>query len=144
MGADPGRRAGLAALALALLLPGLSAPAYARAKTDVVTLRNGNQITCEIVSLRRGKLRVKTDDMGTVDIEWDKIESLTAPGLFEIEDLGGRLFYGPLETVPEEGLQVATATGIETVPLLSVVRLLYIEASFWKRLFRTSDRIMRA
>jgi putative salt-induced outer membrane protein YdiY len=140
MTGDP-RRPGIltAATVLTLLLPGLTAPAHARAKTDVVTLKNGNQITCEIVSLHRGKLKVKTDDMGTVSIEWDKIESLAATGLFEIEDLAGRLFYGPLETLPEEGLQVATATGIETLPLLSVVRLMYIEASFWKRLSGSID-----
>jgi putative salt-induced outer membrane protein YdiY len=140
MSVDPARRPALAIVtAFVLLLPVLAAPAHARAKTDVITLKNGNEITCEIVSLHRGKLKVKTDDMGTVSIEWDKIVSVTAPGLFEIEDLAGRLFYGPLETVPGEKLQVATATGIDTVPLLSVARLMYIEASFWKRLSGSVD-----
>jgi len=127
------------ATALALLLPGLVATAHARAKTDTVALKNGDEITCEIVSLQRGKLRVKTDDMGTINVEWDKIAAVTGKGLFEIEDLAGRLFYGPLETVPEKGLQVATATGIETVPLPSVARLMFIEASFWKRLSGSVD-----
>jgi putative salt-induced outer membrane protein YdiY len=127
------------ATALALLLPGLLPRAHARAKTDTVTLKNGNEITCEIVSLQRGKLRVKTDDMGTVNIEWDKVAAVAAKGLFEIEDLSGRLFYAPLDTIPDKGLQVATATGIETVPLLSVVRLIYIESSFWKRLSGSVD-----
>jgi putative salt-induced outer membrane protein YdiY len=124
---------------LLLLLTGLVPPAHARAKTDTVTLKNGNEITCEIVSLQRGKLRVKTDDMGTVSIEWDKIAALTAKGLFEIEDRGGNLYYGPLETVPEKGLQVATATGLQSVPLPTVARLVYIEASFWKRLSGSID-----
>jgi len=127
------------ATVLALLLPGLLARAHARAKTDVIVLKNGNEITCEIVSLQRGKLQVKTDDMGTVKVEWDKIAAVTAPGLFEIEDLSGHLYYGPLETVPEKGLQVATATGIETVPIPSVARLIYIEAGFWKRLSGSID-----
>jgi putative salt-induced outer membrane protein YdiY len=77
--------------------------------------------------------------MGTVNVEWDKIAAVTAKGLFEIEDLAGRLFYGPLETAPEVGLRVATATGIDTLPLLSVARLIYIEASFWKRLSGSVD-----
>jgi hypothetical protein len=106
----------------------------ARPKTDIVVLRNGDRVTCEIKRLDRGRLHVKTDDMGTLDIEWAQIASVTGKGLFEIEDLRGRLYYGPLETVPEEGLQVATARGLETVPLLLVVRLLPIEASFWERL----------
>ena len=91
------------------------------------------------MSLKRGKIRVKTDDMGTVDIEWDKIESLTAQGLFEIEDLNGGLYFGPLETIPEKGLQVATATGIETVPLEIIVRVQAIKSSFWKRLSGSVD-----
>lgn len=126
-------------LGLAFLIPGLAAPVAADPKTDVVVLKNGDRLTCEIRRLARGKLRVKTDDMGTVDIEWDKIESLTAKGLFEIEDLQGGLYFGPLETIPEEGLQVATATGIETVPLPAVARIMTIKASFWKRLSGSID-----
>jgi hypothetical protein len=126
-------------LALALLMPGPIAPAAADPKTDIVVLKNGDHLTCEIQRLTRGKLRVKTDDMGTVDIEWDKIESLTAKGLFEIEGLQGGLYFGPLETIPERGLQVATATGIETVPLPSVARIMMIKASFWKRLSGSID-----
>ena len=112
----------------------VAAPAAADPKTDIVVLKNGDHITCEIKRLGRGKLQAKTDDMGTIDIEWDKVESVTGKGIFEIEDLRGQIYYGPLETIPEEGLQVATATGIKTVPLASVARLLPIWASFWKRL----------
>ena len=117
----------------------LSAPASADPKTDVIELKNGDRVTCEIVALHRGKIRVKTDDMGTVAIEWDKIESVTAQGLFEIEDLDGRLYFGPLETIPEKGLQVAAATGIETVPLARVARLQSIKSTFWKRLSGSVD-----
>jgi hypothetical protein len=134
-----GRSRRAAALGVALLILGLAVPGRAAPKTDVVVLKNGDRITCEIQRLARGKLRVKTDDMGTVDIEWEKTESLTGKGLFEIEDLTGRLFFGPLETIPDEGLQVATATGIQTVPLLSVARINMIEASFWKRLSGSID-----
>lgn len=124
----------IVALCLISLLLLFSVPAAADPKTDIIVLRNGDHLTCEIVSLKRGKLRVKTDDMSTIDIEWDKIESVTAEGLFEIEDLSGGLYFGPLETIPEKGLQVATATGLGTVPLDTVVRLQAIKSSFWKRL----------
>ena len=119
------------ALALLLLAPAL---AQARPKTDVVVLRNGDRITCEIKRLNRGKLQVKTDDMGTIDIEWAQIASVTGKGLFEIEDLLGNLYYGPLETVEDGQLQVAAPTGIESLPLVSIARILPIEASFWQRL----------
>jgi hypothetical protein len=122
-----------ASLALAFVLVA-AAPVWARPKTDVVVLKNGDRVTCEIKRLNRGRLQVKTDDMGTIDIEWAQIESVTAKGLFEIEDLRGHLYYGPLETVPDKGLQVATATGLEIVPLSLVVGVVPIEAGFWERL----------
>jgi hypothetical protein len=121
------------ALVVAVLW-GLALPARARPKTDVVVLGNGDRVTCEIKRLERGKLQVKTDDMGTIDIEWEQIASVTSTGLFEIEDLLGTLYYGPLETAGEGELQVATSTGIEALPLEAVARILPIEASFWQRL----------
>jgi hypothetical protein len=111
-----------------------AAPALARTKTDVVVLRNGDRVTCEIKRLDRGKLQVKTDDMGTIEIEWAEIASVTAGGLFEIEDLLGNLYYGPLDTVEDGELELATPTGIETMPLPSIARILPIEASFWEKL----------
>ncbi|MEN8008582.1 MAG: hypothetical protein ABFS42_16355, partial [Candidatus Krumholzibacteriota bacterium] len=42
-------------------------------KTDVITLVNGDVITCEIKEMVRGKVRAKTDHMGTIFIEWDKV-----------------------------------------------------------------------
>jgi putative salt-induced outer membrane protein YdiY len=125
-------------VALAVLC-GLVLPAHARPKTDVVVLKNGDRITCEIKNLNRGKLTVKTDDMGTLYIEWNNIASVTSTGLFEIEDLAGHLYFGPLETIPDEGLQVATADGIETVPLATIARMLNYEASFWSRLSGSLD-----
>jgi hypothetical protein len=125
---------GLSALVLALLALAPADPAGADPKTDIVVLKNGNNLTCEIKRLARGKMRVKTDDMGTIDIEWDKVASITGTGLFEIEDRDGHLYFGQLETVPEEGLQLAAATGIVTLPLLSIVRIESIKGSFWSRL----------
>lgn len=121
----------ICAFAVALCLP---ASAKAAPKTDVVVLKNGDRITCEIKRLARGKLRVKTDDMGTVDIEWDNVAAVTSQRLFEIEDLEGNLYYGPLETIEEEGLEVAAETGIVTVPLLVVARIVNYEANFWGRI----------
>ena len=47
------------------LLVLLASPALA-AKTDVVVLRNGDRLTGEVQQLERGRLQLKTDDLGTV------------------------------------------------------------------------------
>lgn len=102
-------------------------------------LENGDRVTCEIRRLARGKLQVKTDDMGTLDIEWDEVATVTAAGLFEIGDRSGRLYHGPLETIAGRGLRVTTATGPGTVPLSSVVRITMIREGFWQRLSGSVD-----
>jgi len=127
------------ALLVVLVLLGGAARARA-AKTDVVVLRNGDHITCEVKILQRGKLQVKTDDMGTVDIEWNKVGEVTAHGLFEVEDLRGRIFFGSLEPGPDPGqLEVVGLSGTSTVDLLFVVRIQQLKTSFWKRLSGSLD-----
>jgi hypothetical protein len=114
-------------------------PAVA-AKSDVVVLRNGDRITCEVKILQRGKLQVKTDDMGTVDIEWDKIREITANGLFEVEDTRGRLFFGSLRPGPGDSeLDIVGLARTTTLGLPAVVRVQEIKTSFWKRLSGSLD-----
>ena len=60
----------IAAIALAL---SVGATTHAQGRTDVVTLPNGDRITGEIKRLERGRLEFKTDDAGTLYLEWDKI-----------------------------------------------------------------------
>ena len=59
-------------VALAIVISS-SAAVWGQGRTDVVTLLNGDRITGEIVELNRGRLELKTDDAGTIEIEWDNI-----------------------------------------------------------------------
>ena len=77
----------------------LNTPASAQ-KTDIVTLANGDRITGEVSSLSRGQLEYKTDDTGTLYIEWDKIATVTSTGQFEVGTSDGRRFVGSLRTDP--------------------------------------------
>ena len=77
------RSARLALLAGLVLVAFLSGAGTAKAagRNDIVVMINGDRITGSILSLTRGRLQLKTDNIGTIDIEWDKIatvESLIA------------------------------------------------------------------
>src|SRR3982750_3261284 len=65
-------------------------------KTDSVSIRNGDRITGEVKSLSRGLLKYSTDDLGTVYIEWDKVDRISTTRVLEVHLLSGRKFYGPL------------------------------------------------
>src|SRR5215217_5732270 len=73
-------------------------PAYTQAqgRTDVVTLANGDHITGEVVRLERGRLEFKTDDVGTLYFEWDKLASVVATRFVEVVTVDGRRFLGSL------------------------------------------------
>jgi hypothetical protein len=117
----------------------LAGPAYG-AKTDVVVLRNGDRLTGEVEQLERGYLRLKTDDLGTAEIEWDKVASVAAAAPFDVDDVRGNLYMGALVPGPAAGqLLIVWAERQETVALSAVVRMRRLSRSFWKRLDGSFD-----
>jgi putative salt-induced outer membrane protein YdiY len=122
---------------LALVL--FASPARA-AKTDVVVLRNGDRLTGEVEQLERGRLSFKTDDMGTVEIEWDKVASVSATAPFDVDDLHGNRYLGSLAPAPAPGQVVIAWKGLTAaVDLAAVVRIRRLDTSFWKRLDGSLD-----
>jgi hypothetical protein len=127
-------------LLLLCLLAAFALPAAAAKKTDILVMGNGDRITGEIDRMERGRLYYKTDDMGTLQIEWDKIAAVTAIAPFEVEDLDGRQFYGSLVASPRRGaLSIAGPADTTVVELLAIARISRIGTTFWKRLDGSID-----
>lgn len=120
-------------------LVALAAPAEA-VKTDILVLKNGDRLTGEVRRLERGRLTFKTDDMGTLEVEWDKVASVSAAATFEIEMLAGTQIYGALGPGPEAGmLSVATATGVLDLNVLAIGRLSRLGETLWGRIDGSID-----
>jgi hypothetical protein len=125
----------LARLALiALAAACLPASASARAKTDLVFIGKADRITGEIKQLDRGILTLSTNNIGTVNIEWEDVDSLSSVYLFRVEDKFGRKYFGSLLVTKALELQVTHAGQTETVPAIDVVSITPLEESFWQRL----------
>jgi len=123
-----------AALTLVSCL-GCAGVASAKPKTDVVVLKNGDRVTCEIKSLDRGLLKVSTDDMGTISIEWQKVTAVTSAARFEVETTIGDRFYGSLAPAGTDQVAVVGYTAPSVLDLRSIIRLAPLERSFWQRLY---------
>jgi len=112
------------------LLAGWVTPATAAPKTDVIVLVNGDHITGEIKSLEYNRLKVSTDHMGTVYIEWDKIARVQTDQYLLLERGDGSRYYGQL-AASDHDAQLAvrrTAGGkAEQVDMSTVVRAQPIE-----------------
>ncbi len=130
----------------AALMAGTLAPSPALAepkppaggKVDVVVLQNGTRVVGEIRSMTKGRLELRTDDMGTLQIEWGNVVQVTAPEFFEVEDMDGALYFGALRPGRAEGaLDVFSDWGENSVPLGRVARVQLVKSRFWDR-FRGS------
>ncbi|MCK5483484.1 MAG: DUF481 domain-containing protein, partial [Gemmatimonadetes bacterium] len=128
----PTARRGLLAFATAVLLAGAS-PLFAQ-KTDVMVLYRGDSLTGEVQELNRGKLSYKTDDMGTLSIEWDKIAHLTSKNYFDVENKRGVRFFGRLAASEEPGQLLIILSDTVSVRMMDIVAISRIRASFWSRL----------
>jgi len=116
----------------AFLLAGAS-PLLAQ-KTDILVLNRGDAITGEVKELNRGKLSYKTDDMGTLSIEWDKIAHLTIKNYFDVENRFGIRYFGRLAASEEPGQLLIILSDTVTVRMMNIVAISRIRASFWSRL----------
>jgi hypothetical protein len=108
---------------------------YDRDKTDVVTIRNGDHVTGDIVALEYGKLTLKTDKAGTLYIEWPAVRSVSSKFAFAVEKRGGAKFYGVLTTSSDGAdLVVGTGDSAARIPMGDVERLSRYSFSFWNRI----------
>jgi hypothetical protein len=130
-------RARALAVAWAALLPSVALAA----KTDVVTLRNGDHFTGEVKTLERGRLSLSTDDAGTLQIEWDKVASVSAAARFDVDDLDGRRYVGSLAPGDQAGeARIVAADGTTSVVALARIAVLRrIGTTFWDRVSGSVD-----
>jgi hypothetical protein len=126
----------IVAIALAL---SVTATTHAQGRTDVVTLANGDRITGEIVRLERGRLEFKTDDAGTLYLEWDKLSNLVATRLVEVLTTDGRRFLGSLGRAAARSITVVTSEREVSLQMLEVTLITPIGTSFWRQLDGSID-----
>ena len=125
-------------LALALVLS-LAATTYGQGRTDVVTLANRDRITGEVVSLDRGRLEFKTDDAGTLYLEWDKLAAVVAARLVEVVTVDGRRFLGTLGPAPDRSIAVVGPGGTVPLQMIEVSIIRQMGTSFWSKLDGSID-----
>jgi Protein of unknown function, DUF481 len=108
-------------------------PAEAREKTDIVQVKNGDRIHGEIVTLQYGRLKLKTDSLGTLSIEWPDVVAVESHYQFYIETVGGRRHFGsfapdaPAGTVSIAATDEPRSFAVETVTRIDQVEQTFID-----------------
>jgi len=120
-----------------LFIPLLS---IAGPKTDTVYLFNGDRITGEIKRFEYGMLVLKTDGLGTLKIEFDRIKTFYSKEQFTVQLSSGLRFFGAIDTSGTPGyvnLKVESFTILE--PISAIVEIYPLKRAFWKRLDGSID-----
>ena len=132
-------------LLLVLVVAGVESQADARPKTDVLVMKNGDRITCELKSLSKGQLQIKTAyTLGTVTVNWDQVERIESTQLFRLETSSAEFRTGTIrqESDPaNDQLAVEVAEGLNTseVSHEDVVRIDQLATSLWDSLDGSID-----
>lgn len=129
----------IACLTLALWL-WMCPPASAQ-KVDVVHLRNGDRLTCEIKQLGRGVLSISTDPLGSVAVHWGQVAALESPRAFNVQLTSGQQYYGTLVAgAPPNHISLDIGGGtLVPLPLTEIVILVPIGSGFWRRMDGSLD-----
>jgi Protein of unknown function, DUF481 len=81
---------------LSLFIQGIAVIAQ---KTDKVRLKNGDNITGEIKSMKLAMLSFKMDGPGTISIKWEEVVGIKSDKVFEFTLRSGRIIIGKLDSL---------------------------------------------
>jgi hypothetical protein len=116
-------------------------PLWAREKIDLIILKNGDRITCEIKGLRSDTLYISVEYiLGTLSVDWKRVDHLESNQLFLVKTQDGRVYTGTLSTPktpegrPLEIQIVETPENTVTLDRTQVVNVTQTATNFWQRL----------
>lgn len=118
----------------------LTAPLFARDKTDILVMKNGDHMTCEVKGLDGGVLYVSFDYIdGTSSVDWSKVARLESTQLFVVKTEDGSVYKGTLKTAvavadrPVEIQVLETPQHTAIIERSQIVRAVATSDKFWER-----------
>ncbi len=130
---------GLGLVVICLVVLGAAFTVESKRNDDVVVLKNGDRLTGEIKGLQRGELKFKASYMAeSVRLDWSRVERLESKDQFLIFLTDGKLYTNFLRLVADrsktDNFIIGTTQDTVKVKQIDVLRILPVEASFWRQL----------
>lgn len=118
----------------------VATPLFAREKTDVLVMSNGDRLTGEIKGLDASVLYVSFDYIdGTASVDWSKVRHLESKQLFIVKTEDGSVYTGTLstaETGAARPVRIEVAENAEKNVVLEqqkIVNMNQTSDRFWER-----------
>src|SRR5215469_5247011 len=126
------------ALFAALLAVG---PLPAREKSDVIVMKNGDKITCEVKSLSSNTLYISVDYiLNTVSVDWSKVDHIESKQLFRVKTQDGKVYTGtlfPPKTPAQRPVEIEVLEDSNKKPITlerkRIVTVYQTSSNFWQR-----------
>jgi hypothetical protein len=118
-----------------------ASPALARKNNDIILMRNGDRITCEIKGLRSNTLYISVPYiLGTLSVDWSEVDHLESKQLFLVKTQDGTVYTGALSAPKTSGERPMLVEVLETpeskvtLERKQVVEVNQTAGNFWQRL----------
>jgi hypothetical protein len=118
----------------------VAAPLFARNKTDVIIMKNGDRITCEIKGLDADTLYISVDYiLSTSSVDWSKVDHVESKQLFIIKTQNGSVYSGTLSTVETPGGRPIEIEILEpsdnkvALDKMTIIKMDETSSNFWQR-----------
>ena len=115
-------------------------PLFARDKSDVIVMRNGDRFTCEVKSLDADTLSISLDyAAGTISIDWGKVDHIESKQLFLVKTQDGLVYSGSLFTPSIPGGRPTKIEVLEEstskieLDKAHIIHMEETDLSFWRR-----------
>jgi hypothetical protein len=112
----------------------------AREKTDVILMKNGDRITCEIKGLDSDTLFISVDYiLNTLSVNWANVDHVESKQLFIVKTQDGSVYSGTLSTANIEGgrpIRIEVLNPSESkveIEKTQIVKMDETSSSFWQR-----------
>lgn len=118
----------------------LATPLFARSKSDVIIMKNGDRITSEIKGLDSDTLYISVDYiLGTSSVDWSKVDHVESKQLFIVKTQDGSVYSGTLSTPEAPGgrpiqIQILESSDNKvTVDKMQIIKMDETSSNFWQR-----------
>ena len=118
----------------------LAAPLFARDKSDVIIMRNGDRVTCEIKGLDANTLFISVDYiLNTLSVDWSKVDHVESKQQFIVKTQNGLVYSGALSTPATSGerpvkIQILEASDTKVeLEKTQIIKMDETSSNLWQR-----------
>ena len=118
----------------------LAAPLFAREKSDVIIMKNGDHVTCEIKGLNANTLFISVDYiLNTLSVDWSKVDHVESRQMFIVKTQDGLVYSGALSTPATPGgrpvkIQILELSDTKVdLDKTQIIKMDQTSSNFWER-----------